>query len=312
MEKESRDEILVKIGELEAQKRILIALQAGEPSAKLVTEFRKLRNSLTMSNTELSNFVDRTENLRQNCLISRILAKTNASSTSNDCAMYAEASGNATDTIDSNTELFACVQDLDFQINSFEQSREALNQTALKIDQQIAELRQRLATSDVKFSHLARDAQHAADTQDQLDSKWLSFTFNSEQYQTGFSSSHSAKSSRVAASFGASGFFWSASASFSHSRSRSESRFQSSMNSAKTVVSGDLLRVTIQRPWFRPSIFKSTQFQIRVCGTVDYICRVYCVSLPKKSVVCMYMQSIIHWLHELESAKLIGYTSLGM
>jgi hypothetical protein len=35
------------------------------------------------------------------------------------------------------------------------------------------------------------------------------------------------------------------------------------MSSAEVLVSGELLRVTVQRPWFRPSLFKSPQFQIR-------------------------------------------------
>ena len=197
-------------------------------------------------------------------MISRIRAKANGTYNKEDCGLYAEKSSQARDTVDSNTELFACVEDLDFQINSFERSREALNQTAVQIDEQIDALQQRLATSDVKFSHLARDAQHAADTQDQLDSKWLSFSFNSERYKSNSVSSYSRKTSSIASSFRAGGFFWSASASYSYSRSKSESSFASSMNSAKTIVSGELLRVTIQRPWFRPSIFKSTQLQIRV------------------------------------------------
>ena len=264
MERESRDEILVKIGELEAQKRVLIALQAGEPSKQLVAEFKALKESLTQSNTELTQFANITETLRQKCLISRIRAKATNSTENEDCSNYADQSSSASEEVNSNTELFACVQDLDFQINSFNRSREALNQTAAEIENQIEELKGRLARADVKFSHLARDAQHAADTQDQLDSKWLSFSFNSKTYERSSESSHSQTSSRIAASFGASGFFWSARASYSHSKSRSESRFQASMNSAETVVSGELLRVTIQRPWFRPSLFKSTQFQIRV------------------------------------------------
>jgi hypothetical protein len=263
LERESRDEILVKVGELEAQKRVLIALQAGEPSKELVNEFKALKASLSQSNTELAQFANTTETLRQKCLISRIRAKATNSSNNEDCSKYAEQSSSASDEVDSNTELFACVQDLDFQINSFNRSREALNQTAVEIENQIEALKDRLARADVKFSHLARDAQHAADTQDQLDSKWLSFSFNSKTYQRSSESTSSQTSSRIAASFGASGGFWSAGASYSRSKSRSESQFQASMNSAETVVSGELLRVTIQRPWFRPSLFKSTQFQIR-------------------------------------------------
>ena len=121
MEMESRDEILVKIGELEAQKRVLIALQAAEPSPALVNKFKALQASLSSSNTELTKFADDTETLRQECLISRIQAKANNSTLNTAaCERYAEASGNAGDTVAANTELYACVQDLDYQINSYE------------------------------------------------------------------------------------------------------------------------------------------------------------------------------------------------
>lgn len=267
LEKESRDEILVKIGELEAQKRVLVALQAGAPSQDLIDEFERLQTSLLQSDSELTRFADNTEQLRQRCLISRIRAKANTSYDDEACEKYAQSSSNASEHVNSNTELFACVQDLDFQINSFEQSREALNQTALQLEQRIEALRAQLASTDVKFSHLARDAQHAADSKDQLDSKWLQFSFDSKRYQSSSSSSYSRKTSQIATSVGGGGFFWSVGGSYSHSRSRSESRFRASMNRAQTVVSGELLRVTIQRPWFRPSIFKNPQLQIRVCDT---------------------------------------------
>jgi hypothetical protein len=263
-DRESRDEILVNIGELEAQKRVLIALQAGKPSPELIQEFAALQASLETSNTELTMFADTTEALRQKCLISRIQAKaSNTSLNTADCQRYAEASGIAGDVVAANTELYACVSDLDYQINSYELARDALNQTALKIDEQINALKARLASTDIKFSHLARDAQHAADTQDQLDSRWLQFSFDSSRQTQSSFSSYAAKSSRIAASGGARGLFWRASASFSYSRSSTESSFEASMNSAQTQVSGELLRVTIQRPWFRPSLFRSNQFQIR-------------------------------------------------
>ncbi|CAI8035380.1 hypothetical protein GBAR_LOCUS19863 [Geodia barretti] len=252
------------MGELEAQKKVLIALQAGEPSEELKSEFRKLKNTLTSSNTALNNLATNTENYRQRCLISRIKAKANESFDGTECDRYASSSSSAYESVESSTELFACVRDLDFQVNAFEQSREALNQTAQEIERQIEALQQRLSTTDVKFSHLAREAQHAADSQDILDSQWLSFQFDSKRYK----SSSSTLSSRTTSNFAASasgGFgFFSFSASYSSSRSRSDYSFQAAMNSAETVVGGELLRVTVQRPWFRPSLFKSKdQFQIR-------------------------------------------------
>ena len=262
---ESRDEILVQIGELEAQKRVLVALQSGAPSDDLVREFNRLKETLSRSNTALTSFADKTERYRQRCLISRIRAKANESVDPNDCNMYAKSAGNASDTVDSNTELFACVQDLDFQVNSFEESRDALNQTAQLLEEQIQDLKRRLASTDVKFSHLARKAQHAADSQEQLDSQWLQFSFDSQRYQSSSETEYSRTTSHFAASAGGGWGMFSFGASYSQSRSRSDYSFESAMNSAQTEVSGELLRITVQRPWFRPSIFKSPHFQIRVC-----------------------------------------------
>lgn len=262
--RESRDEILVKIGELEAQKRVLLALQAGEPSEELKLEFRKLKEALSRSNTALNNFASNTENYRQRCLISRIKAKANESFDETECDRYANSSSSAVETVESSTELYACVQDLDFQVNSFEQSREALNQTAVAIEEQIELLKQRLSTTDIKFSHLAREAQHAADSQETLDSQWLSFEFDSKQYKSSSTTSYSRTTSSFASSFGGGFGLFSFGGSYSQSRSRSQFNFEASMNRAETLIGGELLRVTVQRPWFRPSIFKSPQFQIRV------------------------------------------------
>ena len=275
LEKESRDEILVQIGELEAQKKVLVALQSGRPSQELVDEFQKLKTSLLKSNTELTRFASTTETNRQNCLISRIKAKANGTFDNAACQIYADSAAGASETVNSNTELFACVSDLDFQINSFEESREALNRTVQLLEDQIASLQDRLATTDVKFSHLARDAQHAADSQDQLDSKWLSFSFDSKSDKSESSTSYSQSSSRLSVGFSGGGGLWSVSGSYSRTKSNSEYSFEASMNSAEVLVSGQLLRVTVQRPWFRPSLFKNSQFQLRryeaVClPTIDY------------------------------------------
>ena len=262
---ESRDEILVKIGELEARKKILLALQTEEPSAELRAEFSVLAASLDLSNEGLSRFANDTEELRQKCLISRIRARvTNETTETKDCQRYAEATGKALDTVSNNTELYANVHDIDYQVNSYELVREALKEAAIEIEEEIKALKQRLAKTDIKFSHLARDAQHIADTQEQLDSNWLSFSFDSKKDTSSSFSTSSSKHLRVAASARAGNWFWSVKGSFDFSYSKYESRFLATMNSAQTLVRGELMRVTIQRPWFRPSLFKSKEFQIKV------------------------------------------------
>ena len=304
-EMQSRDEILVKIGELEAQKRVMLALQAAKPSKRLIEKFRELDQSLATLNSNLSDFANTTENLRQQCLISRIQAKVNKTNgDTSECEKYAEATGNAEDSVGSNTELFACVKDLDFQVNSFDKKQKALNETVTLINNQIAVLEERLALKGVKMSHLAREALHVADTQDQLDSNWLSFSFSSSHKAV--ETSQSNRQSSYSVSVDVSSRMYGVSSSYSSSKS--ESSFSNRMNSADTLVEGQLLRVSIQRPWFRPSLFKSHQYEIRVCLLHVRMCVHACVCLCV--TVCFTVTSTPPFLLEQYTSKSLSWTKL--
>ena len=265
MQLESRDEILLKIGEFKAHKNILNALKAHGPSDELIMEFKALQASLENSTEELTASANNTEKLRQKCLLSRIIAKaTNTSQDTDECEQYAAATGNAGEIIGAHSELFAYVKDLDYQINSFDLVCEEINKTIVEIEEQIAELEEHLEEMDIKLSHLARAAQHALDMQDQVDSKWQFFTFDSSRQTSRSYTDYAAKVYQVAASGSVGGLLWRVHGFPSILLSISELSFKNAMNSANMLVSGELLRVTVQRPWFRPSIFKSKEFQIRV------------------------------------------------
>ena len=204
----------------------------------------------------MTDFAKEVEAKRQECLSGRIRAKAGGSSSSEipACTEYESMLDNSTDLIFGNSELYACVSDLGFQVKDVAGTKESINTIIEQIDQEVNELNQDLRRVSAKYPSLAR---HAADTQDQLDSRWLRFNFNSQRIE--YSSRASSRYYSVAASTKASGLFWSVRASFSHSRS--ESSFQSNMNRANVKVKGELLRVTVNRPWFRPSLFKSNHFQ---------------------------------------------------
>lgn len=258
-ESQSRDEIQAQIGDLQAKKQVLKALKnAASSSDDLRVVLDELKTNLTKSDTTLAEFASNTEQLRQSCLTSRIRAKaTGKSVQTSECQQYEAMTGSASDKLAGNSDLFACVQDLDFQVNGVNQTKAALQVVIDEIDDKISELQLLLLRASTKFPSLAR---HAADSQDQLDSRWLRFSFDSKKKIA----SQDRRSSyfNTASSFSASGFFWSVGASASYSTSRSQ--FRRSMNSAEVKIQGELLRVTIQRPWFRPSLFKSKQFQVRV------------------------------------------------
>ncbi len=238
---------------------MLAALQTASGNTEnLQAELEKLKRKLTGSNQNLTKYAQSTERMRQACLVSRIKAKSIGEDPQTmECQHYEQQSGSASDEIIGNSDLYACVRDLDFQVNGVNTTKEAFQVVIDEIDENIDDLQLLLFKAGSKFPSLAR---HAADSQDQLDSRWLQFEFDSSKSTRETASSRSHTS--VATQFGASGLFWSARASFSYSKS--EASFREAMNSADVKVKGELLRVVVQRPWFRPSLFKSTQFQIRV------------------------------------------------
>ena len=237
---------------------------AINPSTELLKDYQNLENNLTTSNTNVKSFAEQVETLRQRCLSGRIRAK--ASTDSDEiqaCIDYESKLENSTDIIFENSELYACVKDLGFQVEDVNTTKESIGSLIEQIDREISELNQDLRRVGAKFPSLAR---HAADSQDQLDSRWLHFDFSSQHYKS--SSTYNSKHYSVAVSAKASFGFWSVRSSFSYSRS--EQSFQSSMNSANVQVKGELLRVTVNRPWFRPSLFRSHHFQPTAVSIILY------------------------------------------
>ena len=202
-----------------------------------------------------------TEQLRQSCLSSRIRAKAQnpnqVQELTPECKNYTDATSGASDDLISVSALDQCVKDLDFQINSTGLTREAIDGSIANIDEEIRALQTRLFLTSPKYPRLA---QQAANTQDQLDSRWLQFQFDSSHKES--DTSVATRYKKIATRARARGWWGRASASYS--RTKSETSFNRRINSASVLVQGELLRVTIQRPWFRPSLFKSTQFHFRV------------------------------------------------
>ena len=81
--------------------------------------------------------------------------------------------------------------------------------------------------------------------------QWLQFKYDSTSSSSSQDSSHSFSSSSSGGGFG--GFFFGSSGS-SYSRSE-EQTHENKLAKCNMTVKGELLRVNIKRPWFKPEIF---------------------------------------------------------
>ena len=251
----SGDQIRLQIGRLKARKAMLVALKAAPVESEAKTAMENAKKELEEAGKKIAKDAKKAETERQQCLAKRGCKMSGMKGTT-DCGEFTKSSDSTTSDIDLNSEIYSCAESINAQLSPESQGA-SIDKAIKDIEDAIKEYEIVLGTSSIPLSQLA---DHAADDKEQLDANWLRFSFDSaaSSQNSDSSSSYSSYSTSTSASGG--NFFWSASASFSYSRSRSQQEFRSAMNNAKVAVQGELLRVTIQRPWFRPSLFRSAQY----------------------------------------------------
>ena len=246
----SGDQIRLKIGELNAKRAMIEALKSADMTSEAKKAIGDAQNLKLKASKDLRDSVNKTEGDRQTCVSNR---GCNVTTTTNvGCDNFANSSDATSDSITQNSQIFACAASVSYQLNTTLQQA-YYDQVIKDIDTSIKEYEKALSTSQLPLSQLA---QHAADSKEQLDSEWMQFEFDSSKSSTQTDTSYSYSSHSSSANVR---YAW-LSVSASYSTSKAEQDYRNQMNSAKVAVKGELLRVTIQRPWFRPSIFRSDQF----------------------------------------------------
>ena len=92
---------------------------------------------------------------------------------------------------------------------------------------------------------------------DNSDDRWFQFEFDSQSHYQDTQVSRQSES--VSTQWKARAFFFSTSGSAT--KSNSKSHFEQSVSNSSIRVKGELLRVTIKRPWFKPSLFENPELQ---------------------------------------------------
>ena len=257
----SRDQFLVRIGNLLSKKRMLEAFKnASSTTVELDDAFSMLTNSLSESTEMLSNLSWKVEELRQRCFSSRVKndrwsdAITPGPVSTAECEAYENGLSDVHLAILDHTELYACYGDVDYQVNGL---RNSYQKVIEQIDTEIKQLQEKLKVSAVKLTNLAR--QVGSGNSGRAQSEWLPFQFDSKSTTLNGIAFQS-----TAANYGANIALWSVKSSQTADSNGNEDRFRRAMNRARVKVKGELLRVSIHRPWFKPSLFKNKDFIIKV------------------------------------------------
>ena len=253
---------MTRIGNLISKKQMLEALKnATHTTPELLAAFEILTTNLSTSNALLSNLSQRIETLRQSCYSSRLsktkLADGESDVTTPECVAYEDSLFEAKSAILNHAELYACHQDVDYQIN---QTRSSYQKLIEQVDTEISSLQLTLEHSAAKLASLARQVGEGSSLSS--DSHWLAFEFDSKT--TSFAGVTIQQFASTAANYGANAALWSVKSSLAAGANGSEARLRRAMNRARVKVKGELLHVTINRPWFRPSLFENTDLMFRV------------------------------------------------
>ena len=80
---------------------------------------------------------------------------------------------------------------------------------------------------------------------------WLEFQFNSEDFRSSSDYASSYKSTSASVRWGG----WFARGGYSYTRTRSQQTYRATLAQSSLKAQGQLLRVHIKRPWFKPEVF---------------------------------------------------------
>jgi hypothetical protein len=264
----SRDQLQNKIGDLEAQ-QLMIQQSIASASCSLGDSETAANSSDSNITNALIALVEETNTLKCECVKETYESPDKARSELEHCMEYEEKLLEVQNAAEEKGISLSQVLKLQSIANSNDtaNAQEVLD----RIEAELTELRTQLPFAPGSTPDIAGFADVPVDPND----KWLTFSYNSKQSQQNSQTSNSeatyssySQSYRQSHSYG---WWWwwsyryggsSSSSTRSTSSSSSSSRSFKSITESEITVKGRVLRVTVQRPWFKPELFKNKRFTI--------------------------------------------------
>ena len=265
----TREQIQQRIADLEGQQQLLVLtkLSAGNKECRDVLEASRANVTKTDKNMQetLNTSVTALAASHCSCISAGYKSPGVSKEKIKECQDYKTKLAEALKNADDRGMTAAEVKELDSLLG--DDNTKSIDAALARINVELTELNADLATAPVKEPDVVDATGEPFDPTD----RWFGFAYDYDQENKSQASDYYASTySSVSSSYRRSNSYswwwrrrssYSGSYSSTYSSSLSQS-FSEMTNSKKISVKGKLLRVTCQRPWFRPSLFRNKRYKI--------------------------------------------------
>jgi hypothetical protein len=244
--------------ELETLNATIRFTSQGQDKAELATNAMEQRVNYTSEKRD--NATQAAIDARNECMSKRAnKTKTTTKKGKKDpCKTFQQAANSAVDATFQNAAASSEYFSASFLLKSNKQFQSFMDSRINALEKQISEINDQLEDlkpNQVYLGEIAEspDLKAINDTGEQdLDSQWLKFDYSSDStsIDTEQETSSLAVGAGVSANFGPKG-----SIGLAGHYGKGTSEMKNAFNSANLQASGELLRVFVKRPWFKPSVF---------------------------------------------------------
>ena len=195
-----------------------------------------------------------------------------------ECNKFQQANSDAVTATFNQAQVRSEYESAAFLLNTKGQFNDFLSSRANSLQREIASIDVELNASKPYLGGVAdskefRDLNRLLNnTEQNLDDAWTAFEYNSDSSHV--HSDQETKSTKFSAGFGVGAPGFGIQVAVNHGKGTAD--LKQALNSANLKVSGELLRVVIKRPWFKPSIFQDpslsfVSFSCIATFSIEYI-----------------------------------------
>lgn len=250
VQRPSRDQLQQMLGRVLSKQNAVNAMIEAANSQKNLADISSLNDARSHANETVRDTMDQ----RYRCLV-------NGDGQNQICQDFRTKQAEAILAIHEEADSFTNYQTIVYNVKSKSNYIAALRKQISVFEEQERQIH---ALLDVSIPFLGQILDNsnlyvANLTEAYRDDQWLRFSFNSEQYHLEQDTEKTSLS--TSSSWKVGGFFFGASHSSSYHKDTAH--FHKEFSQSHLSAKGELLRVTIKRPWFRPDLFQDPDFDFR-------------------------------------------------